>query len=119
VDVALKTVRPELLADQQALDRFRREVQLARQVTHPNVCRIFDVGRDVTGGRDIVFLTMEFLHGETLSQILRSTGRRDPIAAVRSSAIRGKPPYLSAWTAGRAPASSQAADLTDLSADGH
>ena len=43
--VALKTVRPEIAHLDGAIDRFRREIQLARKVTHPNVCRIFDVFR--------------------------------------------------------------------------
>src|SRR5579862_2902269 len=41
--VALKFIRGELLDDPKALERFKREVQLARKVTHPNVCRIFDL----------------------------------------------------------------------------
>lgn len=69
--VALKTLRPAYGEDASFLGRFRREVQLARQVTHANICRIFDVGNDA--GR--VFLTMEFLDGETLSAYLRHTGR--------------------------------------------
>jgi serine/threonine protein kinase len=69
--VALKTLRPALNEDRQFLARFRREVQLARQVTHPNICRIFDLGHD--GGR--TFLTMEFLEGETLAAYLRREGR--------------------------------------------
>jgi len=43
--VALKTVRPAIAHLSGAIDRFRREIQLARKVTHPNVCRIFDVFR--------------------------------------------------------------------------
>ena len=69
--LALKTLRPSLLEDQHFLSRFRREVQLARQVTHPNICRIFDVGNDQ--GR--AYLTMEFLDGETLGAHLRRQGR--------------------------------------------
>lgn len=68
--VAVKTLRPELVADPDFLARFRREIQVARQVTHPNVCRVFDVGYD--GPR--VFLTMEFLDGETLGQRMRRVG---------------------------------------------
>jgi eukaryotic-like serine/threonine-protein kinase len=69
VTVALKTIRVERLADASAgtLERFREEVKVARQVTHPNVCRIFDVGRD--GGR--LYLTMELIQGGTLAQLLR------------------------------------------------
>src|SRR6185503_11091813 len=40
--VALKVVRPDAARDERAVERFRREVYLARRVTHPNVCRIFD-----------------------------------------------------------------------------
>jgi serine/threonine protein kinase len=42
--IALKVIHPQMSFNSIALDRFRREVQLARQVTHPNVCRIFDIG---------------------------------------------------------------------------
>jgi eukaryotic-like serine/threonine-protein kinase len=69
--VALKTLRPELVAAPQFLSRFRREVNLARQVTHRNICRIFDLGRD----GDVAYLTMEFLEGPTLSEILKQRGR--------------------------------------------
>ena len=41
--VALKTIRPDVADDQRSMERFQREVHLARSVTHPNVCRIFDV----------------------------------------------------------------------------
>src|SRR5215831_7676079 len=41
--VALKTIRPEVASEKRALPRFRQEIHLARKVTHPNVCRIFDV----------------------------------------------------------------------------
>ncbi|MFN7922066.1 MAG: tetratricopeptide repeat protein [Bryobacteraceae bacterium] len=76
--VALKTLRPSLLEDPLFLGRFRREVQLARQVTHHNICRIFDVGHD--HGR--VYLTMEFLEGETLAQHLRRVGKLGVDAAL-------------------------------------
>ena len=73
--VALKVLRPELLDQAHFLERFRREVQTARQVTHRNICRIFDVGFHSADGRELTFLTMEFLAGETLSQRLRTRGR--------------------------------------------
>lgn len=69
--VALKIVKPDLADDPEFLVRFRREVQLARQVTHPNVCRVFDVGRD----GDRVFFTMEMLEGQSLSECLRTAGK--------------------------------------------
>ena len=73
--VALKTIRPHLLDEPQTLSRFRREIQVARQVTHPNVCRVFDVGRDRFSDRELVYFTMEFLDGETLSMWMRTPAR--------------------------------------------
>ena len=61
--------------------RFKREVHLARQVTHPNVCRIYDVFRHqhaaAGAGKpadEVVFLAMELLHGETLADKLWRDG---------------------------------------------
>jgi serine/threonine protein kinase/tetratricopeptide (TPR) repeat protein len=74
--VALKTVRWDVALDTLAVERFKREIQLARKVTHPNVCRIFDVShhREEGAAEPTVFLTMELLPGETLSQRLRRAG---------------------------------------------
>jgi serine/threonine protein kinase len=71
--VALKTMRVE---DPAALARFKREIQLARTVTHPNVCRIFDLHRhhDPRAGNAVTFLTMELVRGETLSEFLARRG---------------------------------------------
>ncbi len=75
--VALKTIRPEIAVHERANQRFRREVQLARKVTHPNICRIFDLFEhrppEGTAGA-VSFVTMELLQGETLSQHLREHG---------------------------------------------
>lgn len=79
--VALKTLRPDVAGRRAALERFKREVQLARRVTHPGICRIFDVGfgkedgEALSGAREIPFLTMELLRGETLGTRLASRGR--------------------------------------------
>ena len=78
--VALKVIRPEIATDPAVLVRFRQEVKLARRITHPNVCRTYDFERgvivDESHGtkRDIYFLTMEFLPGETLAEKIRRTG---------------------------------------------
>src|SRR4029453_13120429 len=73
--VALKTILPEFSADPNAMERFRREVLLARRITHFNVCRIFELYDtfDPRGDR-LSFLTMELLHGETLAERLSRTG---------------------------------------------
>jgi tetratricopeptide (TPR) repeat protein/TolB-like protein len=81
--VALKTVRPEVAAQPRVVERFKREIQLARKVSHPSVCRTFDIGRhQPAGGPDVLFLTMEYLDGETLSQRLRAGGRLAPADAL-------------------------------------
>ena len=73
--VALKVVRPALAGDRGVMERFQREIQLSRRVTHPNVCRVFDLGRHRDGRRDVTFLTMELLDGETLETRIRRGGR--------------------------------------------
>lgn len=69
--VALKFLPEHLLTDGAALARFHREVRVARQVSHKNVCRVYDIGE--IDGRH--FLSMEFIKGEELSSLLRRIGR--------------------------------------------
>jgi tetratricopeptide (TPR) repeat protein/tRNA A-37 threonylcarbamoyl transferase component Bud32 len=76
--LAIKTIRSDLLGNKTALARFKREIQCAKQVTHPNVCRIHDLGSHHEGSAEIVFLTMELLHGQTLAERLRTIGRMPP-----------------------------------------
>jgi serine/threonine-protein kinase len=74
--VALKTVTATACDNAGAVRRLKAEVQLARRVSHANVCRIYDFGTHVmpdTGGQ-VSFLTMEFVDGETLGQRLRLKG---------------------------------------------
>ena len=65
--VALTVIRPELAANPEILKRFKQELILARQITHRNVIRIFDLGQ-ADGMR---FITMEFIEGEDSENILR------------------------------------------------
>ena len=69
--VALKFLPEKLSRDAEMLARFHREVRTARRVSHPNVCRVFDIGE--TGGSH--FLSMEYIDGEDLSSLLRRIGR--------------------------------------------
>jgi len=69
--VALKFLPDHLLSDGAALARFHREVRVARQVSHKNVCRVYDIGE--VEGRN--FLSMEYIKGEELSSLLRRIGR--------------------------------------------
>jgi serine/threonine protein kinase len=80
--VALKTLAPELASDGVERERFRREIQAARKITHPNVCRIFDLGTHVAAGRERLFLTMELLSGETLADRLARGPRFSPATAL-------------------------------------
>lgn len=64
--VALKMLHAERRFDEEAVERFRQEIRLARKVTHPSVVRIHDFGRD----GDLVFLTMDFVDGMTLRERL-------------------------------------------------
>jgi formylglycine-generating enzyme required for sulfatase activity/dienelactone hydrolase len=73
--VALKIIRSALLADASALERFRREVLLARRVAHPNVCHVYEFYEARTAeGVAVHFLTMELLDGGTLARRLRDGG---------------------------------------------
>ena len=75
--VALKTIRAEIASDRSAIERFKREIHLARRVTHTNVCRVFDIfhQRSDTPPGEVTFLTMELLSGETLAGRIRRQGR--------------------------------------------
>jgi predicted Ser/Thr protein kinase len=70
-EVALKFLPGALASDTEALARFHSEVRIARQIAHPNVCRVYDIGE--ADGR--IFLTMEYIDGEDLAGLLRRIGR--------------------------------------------
>lgn len=70
-EVALKFLPENLERDEAARQRFIGEVRLARQVSHQNVCKVFDIGE--SDGKH--FLSMEFIDGDDLSSLLRRIGR--------------------------------------------
>jgi serine/threonine-protein kinase len=70
LDVALKSLRAELITDEQALGIFRQEVRTAREVISPNVCRVFDLQEL----EDQELISMEFVDGTTLQEILKNRG---------------------------------------------
>jgi hypothetical protein len=73
--VALKTLLPAIAEDESMIARFKQEIALSRKIAHPNVCRVFDLARhEGDGERPVIFLTMEFLEGETLAARLRRDG---------------------------------------------
>jgi serine/threonine protein kinase/formylglycine-generating enzyme required for sulfatase activity len=73
--LSMRTVSGSPMDPAAALRRFRQEIHMARRVTHPHVCRTYDVFRHRKSEREVrVFLTMELLAGETLSARLRREG---------------------------------------------
>ena len=76
--VALKFLPENFARDKASLERFYSEVRTARGVSHPNVCRVFDIS-EVDGSH---FLSMEFIDGDDLSSLLRRIGRLPPDKAL-------------------------------------
>jgi len=78
--IAIKTLKPDFLKeDPTALERFKSEIRLARKISHRNVVRTHDIGE-----RDgLYFITMEYVEGTSLKQLIRSRGKL-PIAVALS-----------------------------------
>ena len=76
--VALKFLPRHLASDRERLERFFAEVRIARQVSHPNVCRVYDVG-EIDGQQ---YLSMEYVDGEDLASLLKRIGRLPPDKAL-------------------------------------
>ena len=72
--VALKLIRPDLARNPEMVRRFKQELILARQVTHKNVIRIFDLGQS----DGIKFITMDFVEGHDLRALLKEKGKFPP-----------------------------------------
>ena len=76
--VGLKVIRPDLAGNPAILARFKQELVLARQVTHKNIIRIYDLNE----ADGVKFITMEFIEGEDLRTILTRQGKLSPEEAV-------------------------------------
>ncbi len=74
VAVALKTINRDITDNERTVQRLKREVILARKVAHPNACRIYDIGE--TDGTH--YVSMEYVEGRTLADILQDQGRLTP-----------------------------------------
>jgi serine/threonine protein kinase/Flp pilus assembly protein TadD len=70
--LALKLLKPEIATDADTIERFRNELRLARTVSHRNVCRMHDLGREEETGT--YFITMEYVPGEDLKSLIHSIG---------------------------------------------
>jgi tetratricopeptide (TPR) repeat protein len=82
VHVAMKVIAPEILGDADSARRLEQEVLLARKVTHPNLCPIYDIARADDPPPAFVFLTMKLLSGETLAARLSQPGLISPQEAI-------------------------------------
>ncbi len=73
--VALKTIKTDLARKPDAVERFKREIRLARRITHPNVCRVLELGRhEHPEGACQYFFTMEYVRGQSLRRRLLREG---------------------------------------------
>ena len=85
--VALKLLPEDLRHDSVRLAQFHNEVRTARQVSHPNVCRVYDIGE----ADGVLYLSMEYVDGEDLATSLRRIGRfpEDKARRHRAAVVRG------------------------------
>ena len=65
--MALKLIKPEVSADKNTIDRFRNELKIARDISHKNICRMYDLGREAGN----YFITMEYVSGEDLKSFIK------------------------------------------------
>jgi len=70
-EIALKLINPEIAQDRKIIDRFSHELKVARQISHRNVCRMYDFG-EAEGSH---FITMEYVQGEDLRSLLKRISR--------------------------------------------
>ena len=78
-EIAIKMLRPEYCANEGALERFRREIVLSRDISHPNVLRTYHLGEDT----HCTYLTMQWVDGQTLAQLIVDEAPLDEGAAVK------------------------------------
>ncbi len=70
-EVALKLLAPEIASNVKTIERFKNELRFARQISHKNVCRMYDFNEEESG----LYITMEYVPGENLRSIIRMTGQ--------------------------------------------
>jgi serine/threonine protein kinase/Flp pilus assembly protein TadD len=68
--IAIKLIKPEISADEKTIERFRNELKLARQISHKNVCRMYDLNKE----DGAYYITMEYVSGEDLKSFIRRAG---------------------------------------------
>ncbi len=81
--IALKLIRPEISAQDKAIERFKNELKFTRKITHRNICRMYDLGEE-----DFVhYITMEYVAGEDLKRFVKRAG---PLNVGKAGAIAGQ-----------------------------
>jgi pentatricopeptide repeat protein len=78
--IALKLIKPEIAADKNSVERFCNELTTARKISHKNICRMYDLGRD----KGSYFIAMEYVPGEDLKSFIRQAA---PLSAARTISI--------------------------------
>ena len=78
--VALKLIKSDIAADKKTVERFRNELTSARKISHKNICRMYDLGKE----KGSYFITMEFVPGEDLKSFIR---RAAPLSTARTLSI--------------------------------
>ena len=71
VKVALKLLKPEIVADDKTIERFRNELKTAREISHKNVCRMYDLNKK----NGTYYITMEYVPGQDLKDLIRQLGK--------------------------------------------
>jgi serine/threonine protein kinase/tetratricopeptide (TPR) repeat protein len=65
--IALKLIKPEIAADKKTIERFRNELKTARDISHKNICRMYDLNKE----EGSFYITMEYVSGEDLKSFIR------------------------------------------------
>jgi len=76
--IALKLIKPEVSADKTTIERFRNELKIARDISHKNICRMYDLGKE----EGSYYITMEYVQGEDLKRLIRKMGQLSPGQAI-------------------------------------
>jgi len=69
--IAIKLLKPEVAADEEAIERFRNELKTARQISHKNICRLYHLTKE----EGSYYITMEYVPGEDLKRLIRKIGQ--------------------------------------------
>jgi len=69
--VALKLIKPEVASDKKTIERFRNELKIARDISHKNICRMYDLNKE----ENTYYITMEYVPGEDLKSMIRMAGQ--------------------------------------------